>query len=148
MVLLHNTGRFQSQKAINKLAYKWLGLYRIQEANNLKGTYFLVELDRITISGSIAENRLKRFYSQYLLIFNSEIEFPLNQPTDSRSPSLNIPMEIAIYPHSSLQPDVPSDLSSRKESNLLLSSVLSSSDREVEQESIGDKEEFRVHENT
>ena len=74
LILLHDTKRFQSQKIINKLVYKWLRPYKIQKANNLKETYFLAELEGTTISGSIAGNRLKRFHSQHLLTPNSKIE--------------------------------------------------------------------------
>lgn len=98
----------------------------------MKKTYFLAELDEIIISGLIAENRLKTFHSQYLLTLNLEIESLLNQPMDSKSLNLNTPIEIAVYPYSSLQPNVLLDLLSKEESSLSLSSVPSSSDKEME----------------
>lgn len=51
-------------------------------------------------------------------------------------------MEVAMYLHSSLQLDVLSDLPSKKKFDLPLSSVPSSNDRKVEQESIKDKKDL------
>jgi hypothetical protein len=41
---------------VKKLAYKWLGLYRIQIAVLEKETYILEEFDRIKLPKTYAEN--------------------------------------------------------------------------------------------
>src|SRR6266498_3376923 len=44
-----------------KLALRWLGLYRIQQADQEKGTYLLEELDGTLLYGIFLGNRLKKF---------------------------------------------------------------------------------------
>ena len=44
-----------------KLAPRWLGLYRIQQADQEKGTYLLEELDGTLLYGIFLDNRLKKF---------------------------------------------------------------------------------------
>jgi hypothetical protein len=42
--------------------FRWLRLYKVKEAVSLKGTYILEELNGAELSGTVAGNRLKRFY--------------------------------------------------------------------------------------
>ncbi|KAF8854642.1 hypothetical protein BDZ45DRAFT_566789, partial [Acephala macrosclerotiorum] len=44
-----------------KLLYKWLSLYRVRQANQLKGSYLLEEVDGTAIRRLYAGNRLKKF---------------------------------------------------------------------------------------
>src|SRR5580700_6047581 len=44
-----------------KLAYKWIGPYRIRTAIPEKGTYILEEFDGTLLPGTFAGNRLKKF---------------------------------------------------------------------------------------
>jgi hypothetical protein len=44
-----------------KLLYRWLRLYRVREANKLKGSYVLEEIDSVKIKRTYTRNRLKRF---------------------------------------------------------------------------------------
>lgn len=130
-VLLHDTGRFRNWVVDNKLAFRWLGPYQIQEANSLKGTYFLGELDGTPISGSIAGNRLKRFHSWQILIpddnsFQKKTFFPAD-------PHLLAPqLESAVSP-------VSSGLSSP---------VSETSGKEIEFLDLANERSSGVHENT
>lgn len=65
-MLLHDAGRFRHREVVDKLIYKWLGLYQISRAMNPKGTYFLAEVEKHPISGSAAENILKQFYPRQI----------------------------------------------------------------------------------
>jgi hypothetical protein len=47
---------------LNKLTFKWLGLYRVMRANLKIRLYVLAELDNTEFNGTITENRLKFFY--------------------------------------------------------------------------------------
>jgi hypothetical protein len=44
-----------------KLLYRWLRLSRVREANKLKGSYVLKEIDSVKIKQTYTRNRLKRF---------------------------------------------------------------------------------------
>ena len=46
---------------ILKLVSRWLDLYRIQQVDQIKGTYLLEELDGTLLSGTFIDNRLKKF---------------------------------------------------------------------------------------
>ena len=59
IVLLHGTRREKDMS--QKLAFKWLGPYRIRDAMKEKGTYLLEELDRSRLAGTYAGDRLKKF---------------------------------------------------------------------------------------
>ena len=59
LVLLHNTKLDKDMS--HKLAFKWLGPFRIKEAYTENGTFILEELDGAQIRGTIAGNRLKHF---------------------------------------------------------------------------------------
>jgi hypothetical protein len=59
IVLLHDSKRETSYT--NKLAFRWLGPYRIYEAFSDKGTFLLEELDGSPLASTIAGNRIKRF---------------------------------------------------------------------------------------
>ncbi|KAF8848905.1 hypothetical protein BDZ45DRAFT_774423, partial [Acephala macrosclerotiorum] len=41
--------------------YRWLGLYRVRQTNQLKGSYLLEEVNRTAIRRLYTENRLKKF---------------------------------------------------------------------------------------
>jgi len=62
MVLLHNTMRAGDMSRDQKMQFRWLGPYRVKEAIALKGTYTLEELNGAELGGTVAGNRLKRFY--------------------------------------------------------------------------------------
>ncbi len=60
IVLLYDTRR---EKDISrKLAFKWLGLYRISDVVRDKGTYMLEELNGSRLAGIFAGGRLKKFH--------------------------------------------------------------------------------------
>jgi hypothetical protein len=48
----------------HKLAFKWLGPFRIKDAQVENGTFTLEELDGAQIRGTVAGNRLKHFVLQ------------------------------------------------------------------------------------
>ena len=57
---------FHSKRATDmstnvKLAFKWLGPYKVQMADQIKGYYILVEMDGTRLKGTYAGNRLKKF---------------------------------------------------------------------------------------
>ncbi len=45
-----------------KLAFKWLGPYRISNAVKDKDTYMLEELDGLQLASTFAGDRLKKFH--------------------------------------------------------------------------------------
>ena len=63
LVLVHDAGREVDKSRIKKLAYRWLGPYRIVTLNE-KGTYELEELDATLLRGTFAGNRLKKFITR------------------------------------------------------------------------------------
>jgi hypothetical protein len=42
--------------------FRWLGPYRVKKATFFKGTYVLEKLNSAELNGTMAGNRLKRFY--------------------------------------------------------------------------------------
>ena len=65
IVLLHDTRR--EKDMLQKLAFKWLGPYRIYNAVEGKGTYMLEELDGSHLAGTFAGDRLKKFHPRQRL---------------------------------------------------------------------------------
>ena len=65
IVLLHDTRREKDMS--RKLAFKWLGPYRISDAVRDKGTYMLEELDGSQLAGTFAGDRLKKFHPRQRL---------------------------------------------------------------------------------
>ena len=65
IVLLHDTRREKDMS--QKLAFKWLGPYRIHDAVKEKGTYLLEELDGSRLAGTFAGDRLKKFHPRQQL---------------------------------------------------------------------------------
>ena len=65
IVLLHNTRREKDMSC--KLAFKWLGPYRIYNSVKDKGTYMLEELDGSRLAGTFAGDRLKKFHPRQRL---------------------------------------------------------------------------------
>lgn len=62
LVLLHDTVYSTNRSTSQKLAAKWLGPYRIHQANLEKGNYVLAEVDSSVLSDkTIAANRLKKY---------------------------------------------------------------------------------------
>jgi len=49
---------------VQKLFYKWLGLYRVRKAIPDKGTYFLKEFDGTALASTYSRNHLKKFVQQ------------------------------------------------------------------------------------
>lgn len=72
MMLLYNTRRKKNMS--QKLAFKWLGPYRIYNAVERKKTYMLKELNGSHLASIFAGNRLKKFHSQQQLCLNSTLE--------------------------------------------------------------------------
>jgi Integrase zinc binding domain/RNase H-like domain found in reverse transcriptase/Reverse transcriptase (RNA-dependent DNA polymerase) len=64
LVLLHNTQRKMDMTRQNKLAFRWLGPYRVKIAIQRKGTFVLEELDGTELGGTVAGNRLKKFHER------------------------------------------------------------------------------------
>jgi hypothetical protein len=62
IILLHNIIRERDMLKEQKMYFRWLGLYRVKEAVALKKAYVLKELNGEELGGTIAGNRLKRFY--------------------------------------------------------------------------------------
>ncbi len=65
VVLLHDTRREKDMS--RKLAFKWLGPYRISNIVKDKGIYMLDELNRSRLAGTFADNRLKKFHPRQRL---------------------------------------------------------------------------------
>ena len=131
LVLLHDTGRFKSREVTNKLGYKWLGPYHISEANSLKGTYILSELDGTLLSGTVAGNRLKKFFPRSERESRPEPEDE-NEHQEESPPTLPMLME-------------------EDDNSSALSSLGEQEEEEVnleEEEDIEGEEGFRVHEGT
>lgn len=62
LVLLHDTKNEKDMSRNMKLAYRWVGPYRIKEIIAGKGTFVLEELDGAQLGGTVAGNRLKKFF--------------------------------------------------------------------------------------
>jgi hypothetical protein len=62
LVLLHNSARERDMSRQAKMAFRWLGSYRILEANHQRGAFRLKELDGTPLQGTVAGNRIKKFY--------------------------------------------------------------------------------------
>ncbi len=65
VVFLHDTRRGKDMS--QKLAFEWLGPYRIYNTVEGKGTYMLEELDGSHLAGTFAGNRLKKFHPRQRL---------------------------------------------------------------------------------
>jgi hypothetical protein len=61
MVLVYNSRYEGDYTATRKMAFWWLGPYRISEADNVKGTYKIEELDGTAREGFIAGTRMKAY---------------------------------------------------------------------------------------
>jgi len=61
IVLAYYSKRAMDMSSDLKLSFRWLGPYRVKEANATKGTYVLEELDGTQLKGTYAGNRLKKF---------------------------------------------------------------------------------------
>jgi len=62
LVLVYDIQHMDVDKSSStKLMWRWSGPYRVREANQLKGYYFLEELDGTLIRRSYQANRLRRF---------------------------------------------------------------------------------------
>ena len=100
LVLLYDSQR-EANMSI-KLAFKWLGPYRIAEVVPEKGTYFLKELNGTRLKGTIAGNRLKRFHSRQRLdeledLSDSELE-ENDDPEDPTVEVGSLAAEISSFP--------------------------------------------------
>lgn len=61
-VLAYDVKLIDQDKSKNtKLLYRWLGPYRVRQADQLKGSYLLEEVDGTPIRRTYAGNRLKKF---------------------------------------------------------------------------------------
>ena len=61
LVLLYNSRYEGDRSIVRKLAFWWLGPFKVIEANNEKGYYRIAELDGTTKQGTISGRRLKPF---------------------------------------------------------------------------------------
>lgn len=68
IVLLNNTRR--KKDMLQKLAFKWLGSYKIYHTVERKRTYMLEELDGSRLAGIFAGDRLKKFHPRQRLRLN------------------------------------------------------------------------------
>ncbi len=57
---------------ILKLVSRWLGLYRIQQADQEKGTYLLEELDGTLLYSIFPGNRLKKFVIREHYVYETD----------------------------------------------------------------------------
>jgi reverse transcriptase-like protein/integrase-like protein len=79
LVLTYDVKRIDQDKSSNtKLLWRWLGPYRVREANQQKGYYILEELDGTLLRRSYAGNRIKRFVrrDEYWVAVDSEPDSP------------------------------------------------------------------------
>lgn len=129
------TGRFRSKEVTNKLGYKWLGPYQISEANSLKGTYILAELDGTLLSGTIAGNRPKKFVPR-----SETVILPESGPTQDDE------QENGLSDHS--PPTLPMLMEEDDNSSTLSSLEEEEGEDKEEEVDIGGEEGFRVHDNT
>lgn len=60
IVLLHDTRRKKDMS--QKLVFKWIDLYRIYHAVEIKKTYMLEEVDRLRLTRTFAGDRLQKFH--------------------------------------------------------------------------------------
>lgn len=95
LVLLHDT-RLDNQHS-EKLAFRWLGPFRIHQAIIEKGTYILKELDGAVFSGTVPGNRLKKFISrESIQTTNSDIESSHIQVQERHVPENELRIVIPI----------------------------------------------------
>jgi hypothetical protein len=85
IVLTYHSKRAKDMSSDLKLSFKWLGPYRVREANTLKGTYLLEEFDGTPLKGTYAGNRLKKF------VYRGDVFTPIttDDETDSTTPSMS-----------------------------------------------------------
>ena len=86
----------QDKSRSTKLLYRWLGPYRVREANQLKGSYVLEELDGTPLKGTYAGNRLKKFVKRDQYWYS---------PDDEEAG----PVEDADYEQQADEEDLPAD---------------------------------------
>jgi hypothetical protein len=60
-----------------KLLYRWLGLYQVKKADNIKNIYVLEELDGILLRRMYAGNRLKWFVKRKNYWYSLEDDVPV-----------------------------------------------------------------------
>lgn len=65
-IVLLNSTRHKKDMS-QKLAFKWLGPYRIYHTVEEKGTYMLEKLDGLRLAGTFASDCLKKFHLQQQL---------------------------------------------------------------------------------
>lgn len=68
IVLLNNTRC--KKNMLQKLAFNWLGSYKIYHTVERKRTYMLKELDGLRLASTFADDCLKKFYLQQRLRLN------------------------------------------------------------------------------
>lgn len=74
IVLLHDAVQEIDKSASTKLSYRWLGPFRISQADQTKGTYLLEELDGTKKNGTYAGSRLKKFVLRHGLFEPEDTE--------------------------------------------------------------------------
>jgi hypothetical protein len=64
LILLHNLMREKNIISLNKYIFRWLKLYCVVKINSEMESYVLAEINRAELNETVAENRLKRFFSK------------------------------------------------------------------------------------
>jgi len=85
MVLLYDKKTDIDISTVLKLRYRWLGPYKIMEADPLKETYRVTELDNVILHSTITENRLKAFNQRYQYIGTNSEESTIEQEEINKS---------------------------------------------------------------
>jgi hypothetical protein len=74
-----------------KMYFRWLGPYKVKKAVALKEAYVLKELNDEKLGGTVAENRLKRFYlrsevqSDFIILINGYGKLSIRISSDTGS---------------------------------------------------------------
>ena len=102
LVLLYNS-RYENDYSLNrKLAFWWLGPYRVWGATASKGTYTIEELDGTMKSGTVPGRRLKPFYSRDCsdepdIRTNTTATNTSDSEADSESSEKDVPIPLQDY---------------------------------------------------
>ena len=85
LVLVYDIQRMDRDKSRDtKLLYRWLGPYQVKEADNVKNTYVLEELDGTQLRRTYAGNRLKRFVKRKNYWYSPEDDVPVMPKSRSK----------------------------------------------------------------
>src|SRR5271155_5078787 len=86
LVLLHNSARQKDMSRQAKMSFRWLGPYRVLSVNAVKGSYRLKELNGAPLQGSVAGNRIKKFFLRDTEANEDDTVIPVyDQPIEEES---------------------------------------------------------------